>query len=70
MKDQRFIGTGVAIITPFRNNEIDFTCFWQHHRLCHQWWCKLYSGSWDPLAKLPHSMKMKQERFLIFVLKK
>lgn len=25
MKDQRFIGTGVAIITPFRNNEIDFT---------------------------------------------
>ena len=24
MKDQRFIGTGVAIITPFRNNEIDF----------------------------------------------
>jgi 4-hydroxy-tetrahydrodipicolinate synthase len=25
MKDQRFIGTGVAIITPFRNNEIDFS---------------------------------------------
>jgi 4-hydroxy-tetrahydrodipicolinate synthase len=24
MKDQRFIGTGVAIITPFRNNEIDY----------------------------------------------
>ena len=24
MKDQRFIGTGVAIITPFRNNEVDF----------------------------------------------
>ncbi len=24
MKDQRFIGTGVAIITPFRNDEIDF----------------------------------------------
>jgi len=24
MKDQRFIGTGVAIITPFRNNEIEF----------------------------------------------
>jgi len=24
MKDQRFIGTGVAIITPFKNNEIDF----------------------------------------------
>lgn len=23
MKDQRFIGTGVAIITPFKNNEID-----------------------------------------------
>lgn len=23
MKDQRFIGTGVAIITPFRNNELD-----------------------------------------------
>ncbi len=23
-KDQRFIGTGVAIITPFKNNEIDF----------------------------------------------
>jgi 4-hydroxy-tetrahydrodipicolinate synthase len=27
MKDQRFIGTGVAIITPFRNNEIDFPAF-------------------------------------------
>lgn len=25
MKDQRFIGTGVAIITPFRDNQIDFT---------------------------------------------
>lgn len=24
MKDQRFIGTGVAIVTPFKNNEIDF----------------------------------------------
>jgi 4-hydroxy-tetrahydrodipicolinate synthase len=24
MKDQRFIGTGVAIVTPFRNNDIDF----------------------------------------------
>lgn len=24
MKDSRFIGTGVAIVTPFRNNEIDF----------------------------------------------
>lgn len=24
MKDKRFIGTGVAIITPFRNNEVDF----------------------------------------------
>jgi 4-hydroxy-tetrahydrodipicolinate synthase len=24
MKDSRFVGTGVAIITPFRNNEIDF----------------------------------------------
>lgn len=24
MKDQRFIGTGVAIITPFKNNEVDF----------------------------------------------
>lgn len=24
MKDQRFIGTGVAIITPFRDNEVDF----------------------------------------------
>lgn len=24
MKDQRFIGTGVAIITPFRNNAIDY----------------------------------------------
>jgi 4-hydroxy-tetrahydrodipicolinate synthase len=24
MKDQRFIGTGVAIITPFRNNEVDY----------------------------------------------
>jgi 4-hydroxy-tetrahydrodipicolinate synthase len=24
MKDQRFIGTGVAIITPFKNNEIDY----------------------------------------------
>jgi 4-hydroxy-tetrahydrodipicolinate synthase len=24
MKDTRFIGTGVAIITPFRNNEIDY----------------------------------------------
>jgi 4-hydroxy-tetrahydrodipicolinate synthase len=23
MKDQRFIGTGVAIVTPFKNNEID-----------------------------------------------
>lgn len=23
MKDQRFIGTGVAIITPFRNNDLD-----------------------------------------------
>lgn len=29
MKDQRFIGTGVAIITPFRNNEIDFPAFEQ-----------------------------------------
>lgn len=27
MKDQRFIGTGVAIITPFKNNEIDYTAF-------------------------------------------
>lgn len=27
MKDQRFIGTGVAIITPFKNNEIDFKAF-------------------------------------------
>ncbi len=27
MKDQRFIGTGVAIITPFRNNEIDYQSF-------------------------------------------
>ena len=27
MKDQRFIGTGVAIITPFRNNEIDFPAY-------------------------------------------
>ena len=25
MKDQRFIGTGVAIITPFRDNQIDFS---------------------------------------------
>jgi 4-hydroxy-tetrahydrodipicolinate synthase len=25
MKDQRFIGTGVAIITPFRDNEVDYT---------------------------------------------
>jgi 4-hydroxy-tetrahydrodipicolinate synthase len=25
MKDQRFIGTGVAIITPFRKHEVDFT---------------------------------------------
>lgn len=24
MKDQRFIGTGVAIITPFKNNEVDY----------------------------------------------
>ncbi|MBK9735948.1 MAG: 4-hydroxy-tetrahydrodipicolinate synthase [Saprospiraceae bacterium] len=24
MKDQRFIGTGVAIITPFSNNEVDY----------------------------------------------
>lgn len=24
MKDQRFIGTGVAIITPFKDNEVDF----------------------------------------------
>ncbi|MBK8548063.1 MAG: 4-hydroxy-tetrahydrodipicolinate synthase [Saprospiraceae bacterium] len=24
MKDHRFIGTGVAIVTPFKNNEIDF----------------------------------------------
>ncbi len=24
MKDKRFIGTGVAIITPFRNNEVDY----------------------------------------------
>jgi 4-hydroxy-tetrahydrodipicolinate synthase len=23
MKDQRFIGTGVAIVTPFRNNDVD-----------------------------------------------
>ena len=27
MKDSRFIGTGVAIVTPFRNNEIDFQAF-------------------------------------------
>ena len=27
MKDQRFIGTGVAIITPFKNNEIDYNTF-------------------------------------------
>ncbi|MCZ2101861.1 MAG: 4-hydroxy-tetrahydrodipicolinate synthase [Chitinophagales bacterium] len=27
MKDQRFIGTGVAIITPFKNGEIDYTAF-------------------------------------------
>lgn len=27
MKDQRFIGTGVAIITPFKNNEIDYPAF-------------------------------------------
>ncbi|MBL0027497.1 MAG: 4-hydroxy-tetrahydrodipicolinate synthase [Saprospiraceae bacterium] len=27
MKDQRFIGTGVAIITPFKDNEIDFPAF-------------------------------------------
>ncbi len=27
MKDQRFIGTGVAIITPFKNNEIDLETF-------------------------------------------
>jgi 4-hydroxy-tetrahydrodipicolinate synthase len=27
MKDQRFIGTGVAIVTPFRQNEIDFSSF-------------------------------------------
>jgi len=25
MKDQRFIGTGVAIITPFRDNQVDFS---------------------------------------------
>lgn len=25
MKDQRFIGTGVAIITPFKDNEVDYT---------------------------------------------
>jgi len=25
MKDQRFIGTGVAIITPFKNNEVDYS---------------------------------------------
>jgi 4-hydroxy-tetrahydrodipicolinate synthase len=24
MKDKRFIGTGVAVVTPFRNNEIDY----------------------------------------------
>jgi len=24
MKDKRFIGTGVAIITPFKNNAIDY----------------------------------------------
>ncbi|MBL0101739.1 MAG: 4-hydroxy-tetrahydrodipicolinate synthase [Saprospiraceae bacterium] len=24
-KDQRFIGTGVAIVTPFKNSEVDFT---------------------------------------------
>ena len=24
MKDQRFIGTGVAIITPFKDNEVDY----------------------------------------------
>lgn len=27
MKDKRFVGTGVAIITPFKNNEIDFDAF-------------------------------------------
>ncbi len=27
MKDQRFIGTGVAIITPFKNQEIDYHAF-------------------------------------------
>jgi hypothetical protein len=27
MKDQRFIGTGVARVTPFKNNEIDFVTF-------------------------------------------
>lgn len=27
MKDQRFVGTGVAIITPFKNYEIDYSAF-------------------------------------------
>ncbi|MFZ1704913.1 MAG: 4-hydroxy-tetrahydrodipicolinate synthase [Saprospiraceae bacterium] len=27
MKDQRFIGTGVAIVTPFRNQQVDYPSF-------------------------------------------